>query len=67
MHQKLVTYDFVCLPSDHTVYTRHTVAGISITAVCIDNVSTVASSKKMLAKVRWTVHDLFETKEEDSN
>ena len=67
MHQKLVTCNFACLTSDHAVYTRRTAAGISITAIHVDNALTVASSKKMLAETRQALHDLFEMKEEDPN
>ena len=65
MHQKLATHNFICISSDHAVYTCHTAMGISITAIHVDNVLTVASSKKMLAKTRHALHNLFEMKEED--
>ena len=65
MHQKLISHDFICLLSDHAVYTHHTAMGTSVTAIYIDNALTIASSRAMLAETCCVLHSLFKMKEED--
>jgi len=65
MHQKLISRNFVHLPSNYAVYTRHTATGMSVTAIHIDNALTIANSRAMLTETRRELHSLFEMKEED--
>jgi len=65
MHQKLISHDFVHLPFDYAVYTHHTATGMSITAIHIDNVLTIANSRAMLTETHHELHSLFKMKEED--
>ena len=46
MHQKLISCNFVHLPSDYAVYTRHTATGMSVTAIHIDNALTMPTREQ---------------------
>jgi len=65
MHQKLISHNFVRLPSNYAVYTRHTATGMSVTAIHVDNALTIANSRTMPAETHCELHSLFEMKEED--